>query len=155
MSSNVLLIDTQLLVLLIVGQTARNFISKHKRLKAYSCEDYDLLISVLGRRSIVTTPNILTEASNLTRQIPEPYQSQISETFAVIAGKLEERYVASRGVVGEAVFLRVGLSDATSVSVGRGSVALLTADLDLYLNAHREGVKAINFNHLRENEGLM
>ncbi len=38
-----LIIDANLLVLFVVGATDRNLIARHKRLKAFSLEDFDLL----------------------------------------------------------------------------------------------------------------
>ena len=69
------LLDTNLLVLLVVGLESRRFIAQHKRLTAYSSEDFDLLIDLLGRfgpAGWATTPSVLAEASNLicyTREI--------------------------------------------------------------------------------------
>lgn len=56
------ILDTNLLVLLVVGMTNRAFIGKHKRTRAYTEEDYDLLCLLLEQyQQIITTPSILTE----------------------------------------------------------------------------------------------
>ena len=68
MSAQSILIDANLLVLLVVGRTRRSLIADHKRLSSFTAEDYDLLLSVIGSRTIVVTPNTLTEASNLLKQ---------------------------------------------------------------------------------------
>jgi hypothetical protein len=62
-------IDSNLLLLLIVGSTSRAYITKHQRLKAYTAEDFDKLASVIGcYDKIVLLPHTLTETSNLLRQ---------------------------------------------------------------------------------------
>ena len=40
-------IDSSLLVLLVVGSVGRDLIEKHRRLREYTAEDYDLLIDLL------------------------------------------------------------------------------------------------------------
>ena len=52
MSAQSILIDANLLVLLVVGRTRRSLIADHKRLSSFTAEDYDLLLSVIGSRTI-------------------------------------------------------------------------------------------------------
>ena len=40
-------IDANLLVLLVVGSVGRNLIAKHRRLREYSEEDYEVLVDLL------------------------------------------------------------------------------------------------------------
>ena len=63
-----LLIDTNLLILLIIGSLDRNLISTNARTRAYCPADYELLCAFiqLSKGPILTTPNILTETSNIT-----------------------------------------------------------------------------------------
>ena len=69
-------LDTNLLVLLVVGSESRDLISKHRRLEHYSSEDYDILYRLLeDADELFVTPNTLTEASNLVSQHREPERS--------------------------------------------------------------------------------
>ena len=78
-------IDANLLVLLIVGNTDRALISKHRRLRGYSVEDYDILIDALSQvECMFITPNTLTEASNLLAQHGDPERSLIFDTFRAV-----------------------------------------------------------------------
>ena len=62
-------LDTNLLVLLVVGSESRELISKHRRLRDYYAEDYDILCEFLeNAKTLYVTPNTLTETSNLVRQ---------------------------------------------------------------------------------------
>ena len=64
-----IILDTNLLLLLVVGSTDRRYISAHKNL-AFEEEDSDILVGILSQTpSIILTPNTLTETSNLARQI--------------------------------------------------------------------------------------
>ncbi|RWX48702.1 hypothetical protein VT99_10641, partial [Candidatus Electrothrix marina] len=48
-----LLIDTNLLVLFIVGTAAKEYIAKHKKLTAFTVEDYDILVRIVSDASEV------------------------------------------------------------------------------------------------------
>src|ERR1700674_3017507 len=66
----IIILDSNLLLLFIVGTASRDYISKHKRLQAYRDVDFTLLTQMLAAApKIVLTPNTLTEVSNLARQI--------------------------------------------------------------------------------------
>ena len=49
----------------------------------------------------------------------------------------------------DTAFLRLGITDAAFLDVSVNHT-LLTADLDLYLEASRRGQNAVNFNHYIE-----
>ena len=74
-------LDTNLLVLLVVGSESRELISKHRRLEHYSAEDYDILVELLqNAENLFVTPNTLTETSNLVSQHGEPAgQSRLNQ----------------------------------------------------------------------------
>ena len=62
-----------------MGSASRNYISKHKRLRAYAETDFDLLVAQLSVASaVLLTPNTLTETSNLVDHIGEPAHAVIS-----------------------------------------------------------------------------
>lgn len=145
-----IILDTNLLLLLLVGSTSKEYISKHKRLGAYSEMDYDLLKKFLHASNIFVTPNILTETSNLIGQIAEPARTKILIFFSEYIKSANERYCESRQAITRKEFIRLGLTDSVLLHEMTDSFILLTADLDLYLAAINEGYKAVNFNHLRE-----
>lgn len=151
MNGAVLVLDTNLLVLLIVGSTRRDLIGRHKRLKAFTVEDFDLLSRLIAvAPQVIVTPNTLTETSNLIGQIEDPARTQIRETFRQVVGATEEEYVPSRDAVSARHFLRLGLTDAGLLQLMSGARSLLTTDFDLYLSAVQLGAAAVNFNHLRQ-----
>lgn len=145
------LIDTNLLVLLVVGATSRNYIDKHKRLTAFIQEDYDVLLELIsGVQAIRVTPNILTETSNLAAYINEPARSQVFQTFQRLVSSFLELYVPSAVAVGRWEFIRLGLTDAAVLEALTDQAVLLTTDLDLFLAAQATGALAINFNQVRD-----
>lgn len=151
-----LLIDTQLLVLLVVGTTRRSYIREHRRLKAYSEADFDLLLEVISQHDcVVFTPNTLTETSNLLGyKVQEPLRSQLFSIFREIIQRFNETYAASRDSCERQEFLRLGLADSVQLDLAQDqNTLLLTADFDLYSSGAKDG--AVNFNHIREERGIV
>jgi hypothetical protein len=140
------------LILLVVGQASRDYIEKHKRLKAFTVGDYDLLMSLLGQASSIRfTPNTLTETSNLLKQISEPACSNIFHKFAEIINRFDETYIESRIGTQQDEFVRLGLADSVLLLLSTNpALILVTADLRLWLAATERGLNALNFNHHRE-----
>jgi len=85
-----LLIDTNLLIVLLVGNTSEEFIAKVKPTRTYTVQDYRLLIKLIKSFNVVTTPHILTEASNLCEKIEKFYKEKIFKNFSEIIFKLIE-----------------------------------------------------------------
>ena len=57
------------MVLLVAGRTDRSLVTKHRRLREFTTEDYDRLVDLIIRfGTVFVTPNTLTEASNLLAQ---------------------------------------------------------------------------------------
>lgn len=145
-----IVLDSNLLVLLVVGTASRDYIGRHRRLRDYDESDFDLLLGVIAPASqIIVTPNTLTETSNLVSQISEPARTHIAAAFWLLVTTFDERYIASTRAAKQAEFPRLWLTDSVLLDELANSHVLLTADLDLYLAASRKGYSAINFNHLR------
>jgi hypothetical protein len=148
-----IILDTQLLVLYVVGLASPRYIKQHKRLRdVYTEVDFDLLSSMLERASRVIVPvNVYTEASNfLSSYIAEPARTRIMEKFRELIMARGEDYVPSERAAGRPEFIRLGLADAALLDAGDPSWTLLTADYDLYAAACRCHRPVENFNHIRE-----
>jgi predicted nucleic acid-binding protein len=151
MSRSVLL-DTNLLVLLIVGATSEANIARHKRTKSYDVQSFRLLRGTLLARftSLVTTPHVLAETSALLRQCAEPLRSDLTETLGRWASESREQHLPAAEVVPRPEYIRIGLTDAALVAHASNDMVLLTDDLEVFLEATRAGIQAENFTHLRE-----
>ena len=147
-----LLIDTNLLVLFVVGTAAKEYIARHKKLTEFTVEDYNMLVNIVsGASEVLVTPNTLTETSNLAAYINEPARSKVLAVLrTVIASDSQERYVPSSVAAERKEFVRLGLADAALLEIAANDVTLLTTDFDLYNTALKKGAQALNFNHLRD-----
>ncbi|HSU14925.1 PIN domain-containing protein [Longimicrobium sp.] len=147
----VLLIDTNLFLVLVVGSHDPAHIERFKRTRAYTADDYVLLTTFIsGFSRLLVTPNILTEVSNLAGQLAEPLRGEVFASLALLAAQAGERYFPSREAVLESGFTRLGLTDITVLLAAREHVAVLTDDLPLYLKLLENRVFVVNFNHLRD-----
>ena len=149
-----LALDTNLLILLVVGQVSRELISKHRRLRSYDESDYDLLTKTLSSfQRLIVTPNSSTETSNLIIDgMRDPIRSRLLAVFGAILAGSDEHYEPSASISMTPEFIRLGLTDATWLKVlDRGSV-LLTDDGVLYSAALQNGIETYNFSYVRNHQ---
>ena len=144
-------LDSNLLVLLVVGSESRDIIPRHRRLEDYSAEDYDILLDLLREADrLFVTPNTLTEASNLIRQHGEPERSRLMGRLQYLIHQSREVVVASASASSNPAFAKLGLADAALLEAVTAETPLLTVDFSLYLEAIKNGAdRAVNFNPLR------
>ena len=147
-----LFIDTNLLVLLVVGSEGRELIAKHRRLDGYSVNDYDILLDLIRQvAQVFVTPNTLTETSNLLAQHGEPERSRILRRLKYIVHQSEEVVVDSTVATGNSQFEHLGLTDAALLEVITSQTPLVTVDFDLYIAALEKGWDTVvNFAQLRD-----
>lgn len=126
-------------------------IAKHRRLREYTVEDYDVLCRLVEQaRQVFVTPNTLTEASNLLAHHGEPERSMLLQTLRSLVKESRETVVASEDAADNHMFVALGLTDAVLLEAVSSERPLLTVDLRLYLAALEGGGQAaINFNHHR------
>lgn len=143
-------VDTNILLLYFIGAFDQNLIPKFKRTRQFIVEDHTILVRILSFfDKVVTTPNILTEVSNLSGQLGEPVRSEYFKKLSSDITLLEEEYVASQDVGDMQEFVRFGLTDAGVIYLTRGKYLVLTDDFRLSQYLQSTGVDTINFNHIR------
>jgi hypothetical protein len=146
-----LIVDTNLLVLLVVGSASELHIARHKRTRIYDPEAFRLLVGILNQSAaVVVTSHVLAEASNLLRQCGEPLASHLGTRFAALVAQSVEEHRDARTLVGRPEHIRLGLTDAGILEVQASGAILLTDDNALYLTSLHAGHSAINFSHLRD-----
>lgn len=147
-------IDTNLLLLLLVGSTAKKYISEHKRLSNYSIDDFETLVDIIGGFSeIVVVAHTLAETSNLIRYIAGPAKARIIEKMRQFVILTSELAIASASAASRHEFITLGLTDCVLLELAAARVnppTLLTHDLDLAIAAEMQGLPVINFEHFRE-----
>lgn len=144
------LVDSNLLLLWFVGLFRRELIGTYKRLNMFSFEDFDLLGELLKNfRAIVTTPNILTEVSNLSGALTDQIKPYYFASFTNSLELLQEEYVRSTQATASPLFRRLGLTDAGIATVAARPILVITTDFELYYHLQGLEVDVVNFNHQR------
>jgi len=145
-----ILIDTKPLLLLLIGTYKPESIGKSKLTQDFTPEDYELLSGFVGRfNQIVTTPNILTEVSNLLNRSEGKIRDQIYTLFSHAVQEFVEESIPSRETVMHKNLPKFGLTDLAIMDNAKGKYLVLTVDLPLFGYLQNKGVDVINFNHLR------
>lgn len=143
-------IDTNLLLLWIVGGTDPRRISRFKRTDKFVPEDFETLDDFLGKfQKYLTTPNVLTEVSNLAKDLDGEAGKSLALVFSCAIDVFEESYVASSSITDVDELSRFGLTDCGIMQVVGGNYLLLTDDFRLSQRVTASGGDAVNFNHLR------
>lgn len=149
-----LLVDSNLLVLFVVGAYDRNLIARFKRTAQFEPDDYDRLVDAMGQfQTVLVTPHVLTETSNLIGQLNDPARTGVRTRLYALLELTTEQHVAARDTA-ETSFVKFGLTDAAIEQVSDASPAVLTDDHVLAGYLKSRGVHAFNFNHLRSADML-
>jgi hypothetical protein len=147
-------LDTQLLLLLLAGETGCRLDHGSPRLKQYRAVDYQLLVEVLVGQSYVTIPNVLTEVSNLIgREFKDDFNDRMRRALGAFVARADESYVPSLEAVGRPEYRWLGLTDAAWLCCNEPASTLWTDDQMLYIAATELGLKCRNFTHLRAERG--
>jgi rRNA-processing protein FCF1 len=145
-----LLVDTNLLVLYVVGGVNRNRIDTFKRTTRYTKSDYDLLLRVIAKfNPLYAVAHVLAEVSNLT-DLPGAERLLARHVLKEAIALLDEVEISSVQAVSDPLYQSLGLVDAAIGTLARAhNCTVLTDDLDLYLRLSRDHVDVLNFTHLR------
>jgi hypothetical protein len=142
------LLDTNLMVPLAVGYYRRERISSFKRTDKYTASDFALVVGILtefDRR--VTTPHILAEADNLTRQLPNREHGAVAAIMTRIVEDLFEIYSPSVDAVRDERYSILGLTDCVTIAAA-DDILVITDDFPLFNILTHLGHDAININHI-------
>ena len=141
-----LLIDTNVLVLLVVGSHDRRAVGRFKRTATFSNADYDRLTRLIGQyRRLLTTPAVMTEVGNLLGNA----HRALARTVVSVLGPAGERTVPKADILANAFFPELGYADTSLLLSADRNTTVLTDDWPLYNVLLYHERAAMNFNHLR------
>src|SRR6267142_335130 len=114
--SKILVLDTNLIVLLVVGLADESLVPRHKRTRAYSVNDFRLLLKIISDfEEITVIPNALSEASNLLEFEGEGLPAKLFAEFSRLIAASKEVYVSSADALLRNECRRLGLTDAATL----------------------------------------
>ncbi len=110
-----LLVDTNLLVLFLIGLYDQKLMRSNKRTSSYSIEDFEYVQTYIANASkVYVTPSILTEVSNLTDRIGEKNEPFFDVFKKVFSSKKQfEIYIPKEKILGYHFLRYVGVADAS------------------------------------------
>lgn len=150
-------IDANVLILFLVGGIDETIdkinIKKVKATKSFTNNDYKTLINVLDPfESFITTPNILTEISNLIFKEKFYFREKILNYLSVLLteGYILEEVIESKIVCSDHSLNYLGLTDVSIIKISEERLGVITKDLPLYNELIKRDVPVLNFNYLTE-----
>ena len=150
-----IILDTNLLILLVVGTTDLNLIAKHKNCNSYTIDDFEALRLYLEKTKairIIVTPNTLTETSNLLAQTNELDKKRVLhrlKTFTKNKMFFYEDFITSSQAMDRDEFEQLGLTDSVLLELSNSEALLLTADNKLHSAALNKKYLAANFGYIK------
>src|SRR5205823_576523 len=104
-----LLMDTNILLLFVIGKWNEAEIPRFRRTATFSSADFTLLENEAKRyQSVITVPAILTEVSDL---MGNAFHETIASTIVAVGKDLQERSPAKDLILEDDVFDRLGFAD--------------------------------------------
>ena len=144
-----IMIDTNLLLMLVIGDTDESVIRTFKRTQRFSPDDYHVLQNVITRfDQQITTSHILTEVSNLAGQLTGDLRQAVYISFQTQINTMNEVSVDAKHIVDTSMFSQFGITDTAIYLASKDRFLVITTDSPLYGYLIGNGVDAINFNHL-------
>lgn len=153
MQTHGVVLDTNLLVLLIVGLADIHLVAQHKKLNSYNETDFKLLVAILDKcKKIVITPHILAETSNLVT-FGMHGDNETKVFFALRLFMERENFLEihthGKDISNKEGYLKFGLSDIGLLETLKSESVLLTDDYKLSGYAEKRNFETLNFNHLK------
>ncbi len=144
------LIDTNLLLLLVVGMTNKKYISKHKRTKMFTERCYDEFLELLENfDSLWITSHCLAETSNLLKHTGKHQAQELLSTLSGICLKHSEPHIIRDDIFNSKHYLRLGVADTGFVLKSKEVTHSFTVDHDLYGAISALGREITNFTHIQ------
>lgn len=138
-------VDSEILLLFIVGSKNPNLIRNFRRTAKFDENDFILVSEFIENFDYkITSPHILTEVSDLLGENNDFHI--ILETYINLS---EEKYLTSSQIAKSKSFLRFGLADSAIIEISTNSHLIFTADNRFYGYLTSMGIDAVNFDSLK------
>jgi len=155
------LLDSNLLLVFLAGSFDPRLFGSFKRISGYTLNDYDLLVRFLGFfKTLLTTPHILTEVSNLANSLPLGIKPDWYRYFAILIASerdhsgLKEQWTPAIELAKMPEFAAFGITDTALTKLALDAL-VVTEDYRLSGFLRSQGVPVINFGDLRKLQQLM
>jgi hypothetical protein len=140
-----LLIDTNILLLYIVGSIDISLIRDFKRTANFSENDFERISKFIDYFDLkITTPHVLTEASDFIDN-----RQHLQAVLKVYIENTKEIFLESLDLSKKDAFLKFGLADTSVTYTARDNYLILTDDRPLYGFLINSQIDAVNLDQIR------
>lgn len=148
-----ILVDTNALVLVVLGLMDIKLINSHKTTSIYEEEDFHNIMHLIGYdlKNILAIPNTLTELDNLLNSFGGSDRHLYHTTIRKILIETTEKIFPSLSVVDSHYLSILGLTDSIILSIADHFEALITSDSLLSDVAIANGILVYDMVKVRNN----
>lgn len=137
-----IVIDSNSLIVLLLGLIDPNLISKHKRTSIYTPQDFfDLLKVIKEIEYLIVLPNVWTEVDNLLNDFSGNYKWAYVNKIKHLINDSSEKYLQSKLGAETHFFFNIGLTDSLIIELGKECDFIITSDSELADFATANGIK--------------
>jgi len=148
-----IIIDTNSLIVFLIGSMNENLISGHKRTSIYTKQDYYNLLAVIKDiKNIIVLPNVWTEVDNLLNGFSGNYKWPYITQIRKIIAHTTENYLNSKTGTDSLYFEAIGLTDSLILELAKDCEFLITSDSVLSDYANANGIKVYDMIKKRNEE---
>jgi len=127
-----ILIDSNALIVLLIGLIDPKLFKTHKTTSIYDEEDFRELLHVIGDfNNIIVLPNIWTEVDNLLNNFGGNYKYSYIQKITEIIKNTSEKYIDSKTGTECESFFDIGLTDSLVLEQAKSCKLLITSDSKL------------------------
>jgi len=133
-----ILIDTNSLIVIIIGLIDPRIFKWHNRTSIYTEEDfYELMKIIGGLDKLIVLPNVWTEVDNLLNDFRGDYKYQYILKITETIKASTEKFIDSHNATQNPHFQELGLTDSLILEYSKECELLITSDSRLsdYANA--------------------
>ncbi len=136
-----LIIDTNLLILLIVGRYNINLISGHKKLGRYDKHDYNFVNFIAGKAKVIyLTPGIISEVTNHLNPSDKNYSNYFRKLISILEF-FQEEYKNKNVILKLSFFPKLGYTDSTIIDLSiQEKCLVLTDDREMVLELRKNKI---------------
>jgi rRNA-processing protein FCF1 len=136
------LIDSNSLIVLILGLMNPTLINKHSKTSIYDEQDFhELMYLIENVESLVVLPNIWTEVDNILNRFNGAYKDLYVKKIVETIKLTTEAYLESNRVEGSHCFYEIGLTDTLILEYAKQCQLLITSDSALSDYARANGIE--------------
>ncbi|ASW82976.1 hypothetical protein EAY42_22570 [Vibrio anguillarum] len=145
------MLDTNLLVMYLIGVYDKELVPQFKRTEKYSVDDFEFLEFYVGQfDKLIVTPHVLAETWNFIEKIPKHQFDDFLSKVVPHIEVFEEEYVNKKTLLSSKGFSYIGITDMAVIQAAKSKKCfVITDDLRAYTHFFENGVETININHLR------